>query len=90
MLPVLVEQRNGEFSATLAGTPSLSGGAPTRSGALAALQVEIQRRLETGELVTIELDRRGVSHLAGRFSDDPTLSEICEEAYADRDAERPA
>jgi hypothetical protein len=30
----------------------------------------------------------GISALAGMFADDPTLREICEEIYRERDADR--
>ena len=86
-LPIVVEQTNGQFTARLAGAPELSGAGPTRSGALAALQAELRRRLKSGELVTLEIEPQGVSHLTGRFADDPTLREICADAYAARDAD---
>jgi len=31
--------------------------------------------------------RRGLAGLFGKFRDDPTLREICEEAYKERDAD---
>ena len=88
-LSILIEQTNGRFTATLAGAPSVSGVAETRSGAVAALETEVRRRLIAGELTTIEIETQGISHLSGRFADDPSLREICADAYAARDAERP-
>lgn len=60
----------------------------TRAEAIAALRTEIQQRIAQGELLTLEVDAIGVTDLAGKFKDDPTLREICEQAYQMRDAER--
>lgn len=86
--PVLVKAQNGHFTASLVGAPNLSVVDSTRSLALAALKAEIQQRIEQGELVSLEIETMGVSELAGIFSDDPTLRDICEEAYQLRDAEK--
>lgn len=86
--PVLVEAQNGHFTASLIGVPSLSVKDDTRSQALATLKAEIQQRIAQGELVSMEVETMGVSELAGIFSDDPTLRDICEEAYQLRDAEK--
>jgi hypothetical protein len=43
-------------------------------------------RLDQGELVMLDVRRRGLAGLFGKFRDDPTLREICEEAYQERDA----
>lgn len=85
--PVLVEAQNGRFTASLAGVPSLSVTEATRTQAIAVLKAELQQRIEQGELVSLEVETIGVSDLAGIFSDDPTLREICEQAYQMRDAE---
>ena len=37
--------------------------------------------------MALEVRRRGLAGLFGRFRDDPTLREICAEAYQERDAE---
>ena len=42
-------------------------------------------RLDKGELVALEVRSRGLAGLFGKFRDDPTLREICEEAYKERD-----
>jgi hypothetical protein len=84
---VLVQPTDGQFAATLVGAPDVRATAPTRSEALAALEVAIEQRLAQGELAALEVGRRGVSRLAGKYRDDPTLREICEEAYKQRDAE---
>lgn len=85
--PVTVQPSNGEFAATLVGAPDVRALSSSRAEALAALQVVIERRIAGGELVALEVRRDGVSGLAGKFRDDPTLRQICEEAYQERNAE---
>lgn len=85
--PVLVHPCNGQFEAALVGAPDVRATAVTREEALAALESAIVKRLEQGELVALEVRRRGLAGLFGKFRDDPTLWEICEEAYKERDAE---
>jgi hypothetical protein len=55
---------------------------------MAALRQELSKRIEAGELVHLELPSVGVSGLAGRFADDPTLREIAGDIYRQRDADR--
>ena len=86
--PVLVETSDGQFSASLLGAPHVRVVAPTRAKAIAALQTEIAQRIACGEPLSLEVEEGGVSSLAGKFRTDPTLSEICEDAYKLRDAER--
>ena len=61
--------------------------APTRAEALAALETTIARRLDQGELVALEVPRRGLAGLFGKFQQDPTLREICAEAFKERDGD---
>jgi hypothetical protein len=88
--PVLVESYNGQFAATLVGEPTIRAVGSTRDAALAALQAELAQRLARGELVFLELAPAGVSALAGKYRTDPTLRDICTEAYRQRDAESQA
>ncbi len=54
-----------------------------RDEVLAALEPAIEKPLDQ-----IRLIRRGsLASLYGKFRDDPTLREICEEAYKDRNAD---
>jgi hypothetical protein len=85
---VFVEPSNGRFAAGLVGAPDVRAVGSTRAEAVAALQGELQQRIARGELLSLEVAPVGVSALAGKFADDPTLREICEEAYRLRDAER--
>ena len=87
-IPILVEARNGQFVASLAGAANLRAVEPTRSQAIESLKAIIQHHIDTGELLPLEIETIGVSSLAGRFSDDPTLRAICDDVYQARDADR--
>ena len=84
---VMVHTAEGQFEATLVGAPDVRAMAPTRAGALAALETVIEKRVERGELVTLQIGRKGLAGLFGKYRDDPTLQDICDEAYKERDAE---
>ena len=86
--PVLVESCEGQFTAHLVGAPAVQVVGPTRDEALAGLRTAIQERVRTGELTSLEIEPFGISDLARTCRDDPTLREICDEAYRLRDAER--
>src|SRR5262249_5255887 len=85
--PVVVHSTHGQFEASLVGEPELRATAPTRSDTLANLEAAISKRLDQCELVMLEVRRRGLAGLFGKFRDDPTLREICEDAYKERDAD---
>jgi hypothetical protein len=84
--PVLIQPVNGQFAASLVGAPDVRVTATTRSEALAALEAVIEDRVAQGELVALEVGRRGLPRLAGKYRDDPTLRDICEEAYRERNS----
>ena len=84
---VLIEAQDDQFAASLVGAANVRVVEPTRSQAIAALRSEIQQRVEHGELISLEIETVGISSLAGRYRDDATLSEICDEAYRLREAE---
>lgn len=88
--PVLVEPCDGQFAATLVGAPLIRAVGRTRDDALAALQADLVQRLARGELTSLEIASAGVSGLAGKYGEDPTLGTICAEAYRQRDVEAPA
>jgi len=85
--PVLVESEDGRFVASLVGVPNLRAAEPTRSQAILSLKTKINQNAETGRLLFLELDAPGISTLAGKYRSDPTLRDICEEAYKKRDEE---
>ena len=90
VFPVLIEHCDGEFAATLVGAPTMRVVGASRAEVLAALQADLTQRLARGELVALELTLTGVSGLTGKYRTDPTLREICSEAYSLRDAESQA
>jgi hypothetical protein len=83
---VLIPLEN-QFSATLAGEPEIRAFGDTRQAAVEALKAEVSQRIERGELISLDVDAIGVSALAGKYRDDPTLEQICAQAYRERDAE---
>ena len=85
--PVTIYSSAGQFEATLVGAPGVCATAPTREEALAKLESAISKQLDKGELVALEVRRRGLAGLFGKFRDDPTLQDICDEAYKERDAD---
>src|ERR1700682_4763951 len=58
---VMVHTAHGQFEATLVGAPDVRATAPTRAGALAALETVIEKRVEQGELVTLQVGRKGLA-----------------------------
>ena len=91
--PILVQQADGAFTASVLGSPALSAAGATKQGALDALRANIDQRFAHGELMLMDLGDPafvGISGLAGKYKDDPSLREICKEAYRLRDAERDA
>lgn len=87
-VPVLIQPTDGQFSASLVGSPDLRCVRPTRTEALAALRSELARKVAADELVDLEIEPLGVAAVAGQFKDDPTLRDICEEIYRQRDAQK--
>lgn len=87
-VPVMVEQTDGQFCASLVGAAGLSVVRPSRAEAIEALRGELAKKIASGELLNLELQPLGVSGLAGTFGGDPDLRDICEEIYRLRDAER--
>jgi hypothetical protein len=87
-LPVLIQPTDGQFCASLVGSPELRCIRPTRAEALAALRSELARKVAADELVDLEIEPQGVAAIAGRFQDDPDLREICADIYRQRDAQQ--
>jgi hypothetical protein len=81
---VIVHSSEGQFEASLVGAPDVRASAPTRVEALAALETVIENRVRQGELVNLEIGRKGLAGLFGKYRDDPTLQDICDEADKQR------
>ena len=91
--PILVLQTNGKFTASVLGSPQVAAEGATKEQAVATVTAQLQSRMTAGEVVLVNIPDSGfvgISGLAGKYKDDPTLREICEEAYRLRDAERDA
>lgn len=87
-VPVFIERSDGDFAVSVVGNPELRVVGRTKQEALAAMTAELQSRTESGLLAFLELPQQSLSRLVGKYSDDPTLREICTRAYTDRDLER--
>ena len=85
--PILVHQDNGHFVATLLGAPELRVTAATREIALAEMRMALQKRMAHGEIVLLDMKPDWLFEIAGKYRDDPTLQDICDEIYRERDAE---
>lgn len=85
---VLIEAADGQFAASLVGVPNVRVVGSTHSQAIEALKAEVEQRIELGELVALEIDTAGISDLAGKYSADLTLRQICEDIYHRRGAEQ--
>jgi hypothetical protein len=85
--PVFIRQDNGNFVATLIGAPDVQVAAPTRERALADLQTALHQRMSHGELIFLDLPAQGIMALAGKYRDDPCLTDIRDDIYRERDAE---
>lgn len=95
---VLVEKpKEGVYRATVWGLPDCKASGDTRSEALTNLQQLLTARLETAEIVSLEIDMPKPEHpwmkFAGIFKDDPNFDEMLADIEAlrrERDAEMEA
>jgi hypothetical protein len=91
--PVWVEQNGGKFTATVLGAPQVKAEGTTKEQAVAAVTAQLRDRVTTGDVVLVDIDNPGfvgISGLAGKFKDDPTLDDIVKNAYRERDAQKAA
>lgn len=86
---VHLESHNGTVTATLLGSPGVRAEGATRDLALERIKGVIDERMRQGEIVQVDVPAPGILGLAGKYANDPSLREICDEAYKARDAERP-
>jgi len=88
--PVLIHAENGHYAATVVGTPELRTTSETYEKALDDLKALIRERISNGTMVLLDVPDQGSVDPFGAFKDDPTLQDICDDAYRERDAERAA
>ena len=87
--PIVIETVDDQIVASLAGVPDVRVSGPSRPDVLKSLQGELARRIPLGALDALDVQPSGgVLNLAGKYADDSTLVEICEQAYADRNRDR--
>jgi hypothetical protein len=86
--PVSIESSGGRFTASLLGAPEVCASAATRDVAITELRKVVSERVTHGQIASLEIPPCSVTDFIGIFQDDPTLDEICQEAYRQRDAER--
>lgn len=89
-IPVWVEQSNGTFTAKVVDRSEMQANGTSHDDAMLALRNVLRPRLASGELEALDLEVVGVSGLAGRCQDDPSILEIAEEAYRLREQEKAA
>lgn len=86
---VRIEQTGNEFEASVVGLPSLTIRGSSRSEVIESVRSRLTQEVERGDFVTLDLPpSSNVMSQAGTYADDPTLAEICRDAYAARDLER--
>ena len=83
--PVIIQQNGDQITASLLGMLHIEAIESTRTLAVQSLK----KRISDGELIFLDIDEKSaVSDLSGVYADDPTLSEIEEEIYRLRDAQK--
>jgi hypothetical protein len=85
--PIHVEQSNGHYSAVLMGGPAIRVTAPSRAEVLVRMKNELVRRVQTGEIVWVDIPAPDPVDFVGILKDDPTLEDLREEMKRRRDAE---
>ena len=85
--PIHVEQINGHYSAVLIGGPVIRVTAPSRAEVLVRMRNELVRRVQTGEIVWVDVPAPDSIDFVGILKDDPTLEDLREEIQRRRDAE---
>ena len=73
---VIVSPLEDHFSAALVGEPEVRAVGGTREAAIALLKAKVAQRVERGELVALDITAVGVTSLAGKYREDPTLEDI--------------
>jgi len=85
--PIHIEQVNGHYSAVLVGGPAIRVTAPSRAEVLVRMKNELVRRVQTGEIVWVDIPAPEPVDFVGILKDDPTLEDLRDEIKRRRDAE---
>jgi len=89
-VPVWVEEQNGTFTASVPGVSELRAEAASQVSAVEAIRQKLRAAVASGQLVFVDDKPSGLLAAAGKFRDDPTLLDICAEAYRLRDEQKAA
>ena len=71
----------------LIGAPDMRAQAPTRDAALLELRRVVLQHIDKGDITSLDIPSGAVTDYIGCFADDPSLDEICDDAYRQRDSE---
>jgi hypothetical protein len=89
-ITAIFEKTNGKYSATVAGIPWLRADGASQDDVVRSLTDQVRDGLANGSVILLDVESKGLSGIAGTYRDDPSLQDICDEAYQLRDAERDA
>jgi len=86
--PVLIEEEQGGYKATVLGLPDCQTTGKTREAALTKLRQLLGARLEKAEIVSLEIDLPKPDHpwmkFAGKYKDEPQFDEMLDYIQAYR------
>ena len=90
---LVVAAENGHYRASVFGAPDEAATGDTRAAAVEALRVRLLTRAAVGELVTVDIEPKGVLALANsKYKDDPMWHAFWDETvaniYRERDEEK--
>ena len=87
-MPVLVEEKDGAFVASVLGSPELCATSGTRELAVATLRVDLAGRVARGELAFVDVEPTGILATVGRQRTAEEIEEMdrqLAEIYRERD-----
>ena len=82
-IPVWVDQQNGKFVASVPGTPGLRAEGDTKDAAVAAVQTQLEAGAASGSLVLLDVNKKGLETLIGRYAENEVSRQAWEELIAE-------
>ena len=86
-VPIIVEQSNGHYVASVLGRKAICAQGTTRESAIAAVRAAFQVAIDGGEIIMIDEGRAGLLNLPYDQSYAESMREIEAEAYREREEE---
>ena len=86
--PILVEQTNGKFTASVLGSPHVAAEGATKEQAVAAVRSLLSARVAAGEVVFMDVPDRPMPFRQVSPEDAAEWREQCAEIYRQRDAQK--